>query len=823
MAPDARFSCSLSRCFLAFLFLTVFPAVQSDQSLIDESTELSFKYEFDDQKLEAGHELHLEGFNQSDSALILIIRIDNEASNSYRTRFNREFSIQPGPFSLSIPVTALKTSGNHPLPQPYSKMIIFIAGNSDGVVLNKAFFKQPPPPEKNVLALDFGLMDSPVFPGFELILPDDRRIKGDLRARNRPSGDPLIQDGFEGIQSLTLPWPNGTWKLSLWTQEQGEWEYLPHHLRKKIIAENNILTDQSLTPEQWVSEYYLEGMKKEAIIDGDLWALIGERRSGFLQTTIKISDEQLNLFLEGDKTAQFLSGLVLEPVDGQFATKVEENRKARLLSQWPVSIPEYHAPEALEIKDISTGSFEPSEQLNTYPAPRGSQLNLTFQIQSPVDDASPVIAIAQPRKANGKKITVSKRYGHWRFERPQPNATSLIASDSLLRGDMESLTLSSKLPRKIHLQVSIPSDAEPGVYSGSIQLFSKTALLVQDYNIQVLPFDLPRLEKPVGLYLEPAPFYQWFEELQRWQPFSTACDLSLLATMGFTNVAPALDTPNTRNSRKSFIRQLAQLRRFGFDQSILAYAPLKRLLVAQSQEEAIKSLTQVKMLLSQSQLPEPYWSIYDEPVPEKTPEIINTARQIHNQTLEMKTAGHLNNPGQADLIEATDLAIINHGFGVSKDSITAMRNNREVWLYNMPNPRLAAGFYLWKSGADGYLQWHGRMPTADPFDPTDGREGDVIYMYPWAGSCPSTMTIHQRLLDLQEAVTDLRWMQWLEARATKDTKAQELLDQISRQIPGQWKAAEKSLSNKEVLKIRQLILEYAQDKPQKEKDTPSDQ
>ncbi|TMO20768.1 hypothetical protein CWC28_21840, partial [Pseudoalteromonas sp. S4492] len=123
------------------------------------------------------------------------------------------------------------------------------------------------------------------------------------------------------------------------------------------------------------------------------------------------------------------------------------------------------------------------------------------------------------------------------------------------------------------------------------------------------------------------------------------------------------------------------------------------------------------------------------------------------------------------------------------DSIAAIKNNRNVWLYNMPNPRLAAGFFLWKSGADGYLHWHGRMPTADPFDPTDGREGDVIYMYPWVGSCPSTMTIHQRLLTLQEAVTDLRWMLWLEAEAAVDSKAQELVEQISRKIPGHWKVA----------------------------------
>ena len=83
-----------------------------------------------------------------------------------------------------------------------------------------------------------------------------------------------------------------------------------------------------------------------------------------------------------------------------------------------------------------------------------------------------------------------------------------------------------------------------------------------------------------------------------------------------------------------------------------------------------------------------------------------------------KTAGQLNNPDQATLLSYFDVVLLNHGFGVDGEQLTRVRETgTEVWLYNLPRVRLAAGFYLWRVGAGGYLQWHGRMPTADPFDP----------------------------------------------------------------------------------------------------------
>ena len=381
--------------------------------------------------------------------------------------------------------------------------------------------------------------------------------------------------------------------------------------------------------------------------------------------------------------------------------------------------------------------------------------------------------------------------------------------DSYLRADLANMRLSEKQPRRIHVQVNIPSDATPGDYSGNIQLFSNNELYIQDFSIRVLPFVLPRLDLPVGLYLEPAPYYQWFTAMQKRQAFATACDLSLLATMGFTSLAPALATPYDEPHRKEFIDQLKQLKRFGFTEQVLAYAPLKRLLVQGDDKKTGLALLELKKTMGALDLPEVYWSIFDEPRAGKFSQIKASANLLHSPTLEFKTAGHLNNPDQMDIARTADLKIMNHGFGVTEEKISQLKSQGKVWLYNMPKPRLAAGAYLWRSGAEGYIQWHGRMPTADPFDPTDGREGDVIYLYPWSGSCPATLNIHRRLLDLHEATLDYRWLSWLKSEAENNQDAKQMLYDIRSTIKTDWKEAS-TMSVDQLLELRNKIIRFRQ-------------
>jgi hypothetical protein len=78
------------------------------------------------------------------------------------------------------------------------------------------------------------------------------------------------------------------------------------------------------------------------------------------------------------------------------------------------------------------------------------------------------------------------------------------------------------------------------------------------------------------------------------------------------------------------------------------------------------------------------------------------------------------------------------------------------------------------------------MPTADAFDPTDGREGDVQFLWPTPGVCDPP-DLDPDLLALVEGAEDLRWLAWLEASPAPEAAA--LAARLRREVPEGWRAA----------------------------------
>jgi hypothetical protein len=172
-------------------------------------------------------------------------------------------------------------------------------------------------------------------------------------------------------------------------------------------------------------------------------------------------------------------------------------------------------------------------------------------------------------------------------------------------------------------------------------------------------------------------------------------------------------------------------------------------------------------------LPTPVWSIADEPsnpghADDGLSRFVSALRQL---APEAKLAAHLNSPGDWRFVGLFDTVLINGGFGL--DAATIQRLNAKglkVWIYNTEAIRWNAGFGISALGAERYLQWHARMPAADPFDPTDGREGDVQVFYPGVEPC-ATGDINADLLEMAEGIVDQRWLAWLEARTEPEARA----------------------------------------------------
>lgn len=331
------------------------------------------------------------------------------------------------------------------------------------------------------------------------------------------------------------------------------------------------------------------------------------------------------------------------------------------------------------------------------------------------------------------------------FHRITPNAGLLVKSQRRLSPDLAGA-------RDEMVQLTIARGAKAGTYDlGAIRL-------------QVINAPKPVLQKSVGLYLEAPPHLNTAQDINR----QVWCDLDYLKQLGLTAVAP----PFSEDIQADYQRAAA----FGF-RDLLAYTPMKRTHAA------------VKATLQAGGAKDLIFSIADEPSnPAQAQKIKILSDFLQNASPFAKRAGHLNNPKDVKYLSYLDVVLANSGFGVDQPVISSLqKQGKSAWFYNMENVRLASGFYLWRVGAEGYLQWHARMPTADPYDPTDGREDDVQLLYPSKTVCSNQFDIDIALTEMVNGLSDLRWLTWLDQQAKTHQNARSLKREIEQNIPTTWR------------------------------------
>lgn len=774
----------IGRTVLAALFLVSagFP-LRAEVRIAQETTTPLVRSFTPPLALPDGQELTIQGMNGGSRPVTLILRMDDGGSVNYRTRFNVERVVPPGPFVFRFPTSGLRTSSGKSLnAQDIRKILVGVADNDPQLMLASLTIANPLPLHHATVALDFGSADSAVFPGFTLTTTNDPRLEGRrLKAIRRPGPDALIGDGIIGLEGVRLSLAPGRWRLGLWTEDPGEWEYLPHPLDRRIAVNGIPIHHVKLSDQEWLDRHYFAGSQKEALIDGDPWAVFGAKRGGLITTEITVPPSGLvHVKLEGDWGAAYLGALLAEPVEADGLVQVESLRRARFLETWRVT-----APEPVVSKGLSF-AFRHTEPMQRAAPGTSLFLEVTATTDHRIED---VRIEGDAPSLDGKSLSQRIWAGHWQFERPNAAATLLRATPSRLRSADANLPLVPGYPRRYVIEVGVPEHAASGRYHAQLRLRAGEVTQFLSFSIDVLPVRLPQVTKPIGVYLESAPHLDWFASMRGLRRQAIACDMRFLRALGLTGVAPPLITP-TEDHQDDFLSDVALAEAAGFSHPFLAYAPVKRLY--QTAKELAPKLTaqaneRSAVLGAQALL----WSIADEP---SNPGILNqkvedVSTQLRAVNKNLRLAGHLNNREDRKLLRHLDVALVNAAFGVDKiDMADVRRAGVAPWFYNLDNPRAAAGFYFWKAGADGYLQWHGRAPTAAPFDPTDGREADVQLLYPMRRPCASLPDMHEDLMRLAQGIVDLRWMLWLEQESVRSPAARNIFSHISKAIPETWDA-----------------------------------
>ena len=738
--------------------------------------------------VEPGEMVVVRGVVSGDGPAELVLRVDDGRSTAYPSRVNEEHLLPPGPFTWHYPLAGARTSNGYRVLDAHDirRLMLFEPGKAGRIKLDAFELEPGPKLPEGVVGYSLGAADAPVIGGLTRLTPDDPRIHG-LRptAVRHPSPDPVIANGIVGVERLRLDWPKGRARVSLWIEDVGEWESLPHPLARRVRVNGRDVVYYKAPAEQWIRDRYMAGRDHEAGLNDDAWTAIGRYRGQLVSEEIEVGDDGVVIEEAGDGApSTFLSAVVIEPA-GQ-STGVEAVLAAR--RQWMVENFPVMPKEEGEAPPIFDGGSRNPGAVHVWVAP-GTGARIAFGVGGKGIHGRPEIAISEP-ELDGDKLNLDLYAAQWRLDRTATGSNLLVRTDALLRGDPASLAISSDEARRYVGWVSAPTDAKPGLYRGSIVIGAGETVSVP-VEVEVLPVELPPPASPAGFYLDEAPHLTWFEATRGDRGRQLDCDLATLSRFGVLGNAPGLETPN-KEGRSAFVQDTQRAVSAGVVSPWLAYAPLKRLLGQEGADATIEDLKMVIGELEAKGLPAPVWALFDEPGNFGGGEAAAaaTAAKLREAVPGLHLGGQFNNPTDRKYLETVDVAIVNAGFGIDVGTIADLKaSGHDVWLYNTGAPRFTAGLWLWRTGASRYIQWHARMPTADPYDPTDGREGDAQIFPPMPEVCALNEDIDVRLMEMAEGLVDQRWLQWLEERREPEAKA--LAVKIKLETSPDWRYASK--------------------------------
>ena len=663
-------------------------------------------YYFTKLDLSGYDEIVVEGTAKTKGGLWLILRIDDGKSSGYATRYNLEIELTEGPFKIRAPLGGLKSpSGRLIDPSDIKLLVAAPYGDKKGEIeISRFVARKAPRLPKGAIGYAFGSPDAGLPPGFERIGPKDPRVFGSPTIVARPMPDPLVANGLRGVKTVRLAAPAGAYRVTIWSEDPGEWEYLPHPLRRVIRVNGVDLRNDKLTRQDWLASRYLKGLAREHTPKDDAYsaygALRGEPRSA---KVIVKGDEGLRVELGGSgPAARYISALLIEPAGDDAAFKAVEAARADWYREyWRVDpkwreIAAKDSPRAARLSlrsdapQLTDAAGAPIKALKAVGAPgSGLRLTLSARAEAKIDAKARLTA----PKLGKTALKASLWTGQWRLERRRPEHTLLRLGDNTLL-PMGDAPIPADRPRRYEMWFEAPKDAKPGVYKGAFEITTATGVIKLPIEIELLPVKLPEAKEPAGFYISEAPHMTWFASKPFDRQRQAACDVRFVKRFGLLGSAPAVRSPKV-GSTLATVLDLRLAFDLGLAPSPLAYNPIRPLQFDYKPKDGARLIADIEAQLKAAGAPPPYWSVADElsnPGETAAKDFWPWVKALRAAAPGIKLAGHLNSPDDRAFLSGFDAVVLNTGFGIDAKTLHEMkRRGLKVWIYNTFEPRLTAG------------------------------------------------------------------------------------------------------------------------------------
>jgi hypothetical protein len=498
--------------------------------------------------------------------------------------------------------------------------------------------------------------------------------------------------------------------------------------------------------------------------------------------TVDVTDGKLNLTFQAEnRWSASVAAIVIYPEEIKaeaetWLTTVESRNRNEFITravclgprEKPLSVP----PAAVEkgywlgYPDLDTKvTFvdEPgkSDGKLARAAARGQPVSYTFAIRPLKEVTGSVSLSCSPLTSQGGTIApenIELRYVHYNAKRGFSEIAYEIEPDSLRNVKGSNLKLKKDFTRQFWIAVNIPKSAAAGSYTGQITLAAGDLKVKVPIALEVLPFDVPTPDFPMGFYGLYVPGEYPAEQRQEKQRelFTMMVNAGMTAPSGGPpiklsgfdeNGKPQLDF----RACDEYFRAAKEA---GFGNEALEYGGPGGVAglhddgtIGNAGQKWMKQLNKpfgevlkvvygaVKEHADKEGWPRISLSFIDEPrVLEQAQAQLELLKEYQNSVPWVRTGGYYSvHWDKTDPLNQTIQEIFKtmvwSGLNVHSqaDLDKAREFGREVYIYNQGRDRFSFGAYQWaemRKGVKGRAQWHTLALHGYQYFDLDGREPD---------------------------------------------------------------------------------------------------
>ena len=107
---------------------------------------------------------------------------------------------------------------------------------------------------EGAIGFDFSTPDSKQISGYERVTTNDDRIEsdGELSGLRRPTDKPVVAHGIVGVKKFTTDMPNGIYRVTLITDDLGDWSKFPRPFGNRIRVNDKTVRVLTKDPSDWI-------------------------------------------------------------------------------------------------------------------------------------------------------------------------------------------------------------------------------------------------------------------------------------------------------------------------------------------------------------------------------------------------------------------------------------------------------------------------------------------------------------------------------------------------------------------------------------------